>query len=140
MSDVHHQQLVELQRIAQLLDAQSRRVVPDLQTWPFNVNSGGFNLLLEGQQGQRIFVAGFVLSAAGAVTATFGATDGVKFVAFSGKASTGNAGDLVLAQGTPAAYAVEVPHYIFRTEQGAGLAMNLSSGVAVGGFFSYWKA
>lgn len=132
--------LERLDRIAALLDAQGRRVQPELQVWPFNVNAAGFNLLIEGQPGQRIFVCSFLLSAAGAVTATFGSGDGLTFSAFSGKASTGRAGDLVLATGAPAAAAASPPFFLFRTEAGAPLALNLSGAVAVGGYLTYWKA
>lgn len=129
-----------LERILENLDAAQRRVQPDLQTFAYNCNASGANTVIEGQPGLRIFICGLLMDSAGTVTATWGTGDGKTFTPFPGYAPTGNPGDLSLTAQTMVHLNVNYPYFVFRTEPGRPLMLNLSSGVAVGGYLTYWKA
>lgn len=140
MSKFDEEVLAELREIRDLIDAQGRRVLPDLQTFAFNCNVQGANTVVEGTPGLRIFVCGLLMDSAGTVTATWGTGDGKTFTPFPGFASTGNPGDLSLTAQTMVHLALNFPNFVFRTEQGRPLMLNLSGAVAVGGYLTYWKA
>lgn len=129
-------------QIRDLLDAQGRRVLPDMQPTPFSVDDSGYNLVVPAVQGQRIFVASYVIVAAGAVTFTWGMSDGTGFHEFAGTntAAASRAGSMSLAANGGVAHVSRYPQFVLRCEPGMGLACNLSSGVQVGGELVYWVA
>lgn len=129
-----------LTQIRDLIDAGQRRVQPDMRFEAFNVNASGLNVIVPGVPGNRIFVYAVSMVAAGAVTATWGSSQGTTFRAFTGPASSGNTGDQALAANGGIAYATTFPGFLFRTEPEQALALNLGSSVLVGGYVSYWSA
>lgn len=144
MSRHEEQILATLQTIAELIDAQGRRVQPDIQTEPYNVNGNGLNIIIPGTQGQRIFICTLLLVTAGALSVTPGTAvgdTGGAFQPFSSSASSGgNAGLMALPTNAVIQMAVDFPQFLFRTEPGRAFALNLSAGTQVGGIVSYWKA
>lgn len=137
-----------LREIRDLIDAQGRRVQPQMTPWTFLVNQSGINLILPAQSGQRLFIESFVMVAAGAVTATWGSTQGGSgtttgtFNPISGTSGVaGNyPGGFALATNGGVSYQKRYPSFAFYTENGQGVALNLSAGVQVGGLLTYWVA
>lgn len=137
-----------LTEIRDLISAGQQRVQPQMTSWAFLVNQSGFNLVQPGIPGQRIFVESFVIVASGAVTATWGMTQGGSgttvgtFSPISGESSvSGNyPGAFALATNGGVSYQKRYPSFAFYTENGQGVALYLSAGVQVGGILTYWVA
>jgi hypothetical protein len=136
-----------LTEIRNLLDAQGRRIQPDILPWAFRVGASGNNMVIPPIAGNRIFVLSLLAAAQGTVTATWGQTRTGQastgdFVPFGGvqTGTSGNPGELHMADVTPLAIAETYPAFLFRTDSGNGLALNLSTNIVVGGFLTYWVA
>lgn len=104
-------------------------------TAPINCNSNGANVIIAADAaGRKIRVFGFLLSFSGTVNATFQTQTGS--AALTGPIY-GVAGSYVISPvlPTPDKQVQPIPHFV--TVAGDELILNLSPGVAVGGYVLY---
>lgn len=121
------------------IEAMLARLCPPSHAYAssFIADESGVNEIVP-VAGGRIWVMSYVLVCASPVNVTWGGGNGQAFRNFQGNEGP-NAGLLSFGANTGAsANAGAWPNYLFATDPGESLCLNLSAGVNVGGHLSYY--